>query len=285
MSRGILTSATCWPVYPISIGRSEESRANLRLDDSAMQELPKEPRAPLVSLAALCAAVSHERLGAYSLVSDKDSTDAVARYLWNGALCISFHPSLHALEVTFRNNLFRASEAFVSTAGRTMGPFGCWLDVTPSFLLPLELNAVQAAKLRIGKNPRHHTPGRLVAKLGFGFWTALCQGPYGHGRVNGPRLWPSLLPKVFPSMPKSMRSREVASARLDAIREFRNRIAHHEPIWDHDLLVRYDEILEALGWMQPSMSKAVRVCGDLELIYHNGPEQFRTLAARLLGAT
>lgn len=81
----------------------------------------------MIRLSELCAAMSHERLGAYSLDTDLDSTDALARYLWNGALCIAFHPSLHVLEVALRNNLFRASQRHVNTAGRTIGPFGCGL--------------------------------------------------------------------------------------------------------------------------------------------------------------
>jgi hypothetical protein len=47
--------------------------------------------------------------------------------------------------------------------------------------------------------------------------------------------------------------------------------------------VRHDSILEAIGWMHPSLRLAVRACSDLELIYHNGPEQFRPLAGKLLG--
>ncbi|MBX6331688.1 MAG: hypothetical protein IRY91_07565 [Gemmatimonadaceae bacterium] len=137
---------------------------------------------------------------------------------------------------------------------------------------------------RLERNPRFQTQGRLVAKLGFGFWTALCRAPYDHSRADGPKLWPTLLPRVFPHMPRAGRSRQNVQARMDGIREFRNRIAHHEPIWNRDLLKHYDEILDAISWMYPNMSKAVRVCNDLELTFRRGPEQYRPLAARLLAA-
>jgi hypothetical protein len=241
----------------------------------------------LVSLAEICRAVSTERLGAYSTTDkgDLDSTDAVARYLWNGALCIAFHPSLHALEISLRNNLFGASSAFVATAGRKIGPYQCWLDAQPTFLYKNEEEKVQDAKARISADRRPPTAGRLVAKLGFGFWTALCRSPYDHARAGGPRLWPSLLLKVFPHLPKPQRQRQIVQQQLDDVREFRNRIAHHEPIWDRDPLARYDEILTAIGWMYPGMAKAVRVCGELEYTWHSGPERFRALAERLLGAS
>lgn len=248
-----------------------------------LHELPVQESHPLIPLPDLLSALSPERLGAYSLARDHDSTDALARYLWNGALCIAVHPALHALEVTLRNNLFRASEAAVDTTGRIVGTFRCWLDAKPSFLFQHEQESVDEAISRISPNPRFHSPGRLVAKLGFGFWTALCRAPYDHSRPDGPRLWPRILPDVFPHMPKRIRTREDASTRMDSIREFRNRIAHHEPIWDRDLLNRYEDVVEAISWMYPNMAKAVRVCGDVGPIYYAGARKFRPLAERLLG--
>lgn len=250
-----------------------------------MQESQITDRKPLVPLGELCIALSADRLGAYSdKDNDRDSTDAVARYLWNGALCNAFNPSLHALEVTLRNNIFRCSHGHVVTMGRSLGTFRCWLTASPTFLFAKEAEKVADAIKRIGPDRRYHTQGRLIAKLGFGFWTALMYSPYDHSRRDGPKLWPKLLGSVFPHQQTGWRTREAISARFDDIREFRNRIAHHEPIWDRDPLMRYDEILGALSWMYPSMAKAVRLCGDLEITYHRGPEQFRELASRLLGS-
>jgi hypothetical protein len=39
------------------------------------------------------------------------------------------------------------------------------------------------------------------------------------------------------------------------IRDLRNRIAHHEPIWqDKDLLVKYQSIMRLLEWMNPQVA-------------------------------
>lgn len=61
---------------------------------------------PKISFVLLAKSLSHNRLAAYSLPSDQDSADAIARYLWNLALCAAMHPVLHTLEVAFRNALF-----------------------------------------------------------------------------------------------------------------------------------------------------------------------------------
>lgn len=59
------------------------------------------PESATVTYAAVCRSISRERLGAYSLATDTDSVDAVARYVWNMALCAAVIPTLHLVEVAF----------------------------------------------------------------------------------------------------------------------------------------------------------------------------------------
>jgi hypothetical protein len=180
--------------------------------------------------------------------------------------------------------MFRASEAIVSTQGRSYGTVRCWLDLSPTYLEARELKVVNKAKAQLGHTRSHHLSGRLLAKLPFGFWTSLCERPYEHGNLQGPRLWPKILPEVFPNIPRQFKYRQAIATRLNEIRDFRNRIAHHEPIWDRNLLVKNSEILETIGWMHPTMQKAVQACQEPLLLFHGGPAQYRALATTLLGA-
>jgi hypothetical protein len=43
----------------------------------------------------------------------------------------------------------------------------------------------------------------------------------------------------------------VVTRPMDDVRVLRNRIAHHEPIFDRRLDVTYREILKLLGWLCP----------------------------------
>jgi hypothetical protein len=63
-------------------------------------------------------------------------------------------------------------------------------------------------------------PGKIVAELMFGFWTYLVAD--SHEKT----IWVPYLHKAFP--PGTDRDR--VSQALTAIREFRNRVAHHENI-------------------------------------------------------
>lgn len=241
---------------------------------------------PLITRAALRRALSPERLAAYACPDDRGEADALARYLWNGALAIALQVSLHALEVTLRNAIYDASKTLVAERFRRRRyvRIDSWLDAEPTFLMPNERDAVERAKERLGSDRRTWTAGHLVAKLTLGFWVALCRKPYDVSRADGPRLWPKLLPMVFPYRPPEVDGREALYLRLEEIRELRNRAAHHDPLWDRDTVGAHARVLETLGWMNPGMVRAVQQIDLFPAVWSVGPEAFRPLAKALLGA-
>jgi hypothetical protein len=70
--------------------------------------------------------------------------------------------------------------------------------------------------------------------------------------------------------------------KLQRIREIRNRIAHHEPIWDRDVAGTYDTLLEVLGWMSPKMVAATTSLDSFPIVVAGGAESFRPQAELLL---
>src|SRR4051812_49141712 len=118
------------------------------------------PATATVSYAALCRGLSKERLAGYSLQSDNDSVDAVARYEWNMALVSAMLPVLHLVEVAFRNALYAAGVESTSARALKAGRVPCWLDAQPSILERQEAAEVADAIVRLGRS-RRHTPGHL----------------------------------------------------------------------------------------------------------------------------
>lgn len=234
-----------------------------------------------LSLKALQTAASAERLQAYATKEDSDELDAVSRYFWNVALATAIQPALHALEITVRNHLFSTSLKVVEHSKLKFITVPCWLDANPSLLEPSERKAVEDAKaLLFGKAPL--TPGRLISKLGFGFWVSLCKRPYEQGRPSGPALWPAMAKQGFPFMKREDRSRAVIFHQLDSLRELRNRVSHHEPIWDRPLLKLHSEIIEALSWMNKGVAALISHVSELPLVYKAGSSAFRDQAAALV---
>jgi len=91
--------------------------------------------------------------------------------------------------------------------------------------------------------------GRIIAALPFGFWTGLFAAPYQRA------LWQTVrLAAVFPHCPARLRNRQTLWDRLDNIRRLRNRVSHHEPIWNRtNLIVEQREILETVAWVSHDM--------------------------------
>jgi hypothetical protein len=238
---------------------------------------------PLISLPALERALSPQRLRAYRLDSDRDETDGLARYLWNLALSNAIAPVLHVLEITFRNEISRAAAKLMEKRPYVHDRIPSWLDAIPTMLLEHEAEKVVRAKERLGVDPSSQTEGHLIAKLDFGFWVALCRDPYADWRASGPRLWPRLLDLAFRRRPADVTTRSGIHNRFDAIRQFRNRIAHHQPIWDRDYLAWHEYLLESLAWMTPKLADATRAMSIAPRTFADGPGIYRAHAETLLG--
>lgn len=232
-----------------------------------------------VTYAALCRSLSKERLAAYSLPTDTDSIDAVARYVWNIALYAAVTPVLHVTEVAFRNAIYSAGVETTSRRALATRNVPCWLDAVPSLLQPAEQRDVADAITRLGPR-RRYTPGHLVGQLGFGFWIRLCQRPYEQGNTNGPRLWPDAL-KRFPGMPRAQRSRAEVWIAASRVRDFRNAVAHHQPIWDRHPIDEHRHALELLRWLNPSLASVAEQAATAETVYNGGPSAYREWAAAL----
>ena len=106
-------------------------------------------------------------------------------------------------------------------------------------LAPDAIEEIERIKRNMKKQAYIH--GDLVAELSFSFWVGLL-GP----RYDG-TLWRKALYKAF--LVRSGKKRTVVHGRFNALRRFRNRIAHHEPIFHRPLEILHNEIIEAIGWM------------------------------------
>jgi len=121
---------------------------------------------------------------------------------------------------------------------------------------------------REGRTPVIHDD--VIGRQVLGFWTTFL-GKGFEDVTTKKLLWPNLLKDVFPNTPHKPKRAEI-EARLKSIKDLRNRISHHEPVWkfykplpsgapDYKtpvyglnpslLLVerQYNEILELIRWM------------------------------------
>lgn len=222
---------------------------------------------------ALRRPISVDRLESYRPVGGTD-TATLVNYLWNIELSEALYPSLQALEVSFRNGIHAAASSRYGTE--------FWFD-EPGALLQKQLDMIAEARAKVQKSGRPMTAGRIVAAAPFGFWTSLLNRPYEMPHSTAPpnRLFwhdaksqPLLLSAAFPSVPQALMTRGAVWQRMNGIRELRNRVFHHEPIWNRNTLAReHKAILDAIGWISLEMQAMISLCDRFESVYEYGKPQ------------
>lgn len=205
--------------------------------------------------------ISRERIEAYRPLGGDDMA-MIVTYLHNTALCESLYTSLSFLEITLRNSLHANLSALHGSAS--------WYSL-PGLLEKYDDRAVKKAIRRIQGEGKHATPGRVVSELNFGFWVALLSTPY-EARFWRPQK-AHYLKSAFPHIPKRQRQRPVIYKRYNDVRGLRNRVFHHETIWNRATLQRdYGYIYEALEWISPDMATICRVVDRFPEVSDNGPQ-------------
>ena len=85
------------------------------------------------------------------------------------------------------------------------------------------------------------------------------------------KLWPRLLEPIFPYIPRKQRTRSQLASRLHEIRLLRNRVFHHEPLWNRtNINAQHGLIIETIGWINPAMRQFVEILDRFPQIYARG---------------
>ncbi len=180
-------------------------------------------------LAAIPALLSAPRFQTYLAESGSDTSKALSLYHWNAQISAAFLIPLHVFEVAIRNAVSAAAE-------RAYGANWPWHT---SFVTSLPSPAAPNFNPRLAltkTSARHPTTGKVIADMNFAFWVSMFTA-----RHEG-RLWTPSLRSEFPMLPTTV-SVKMGRAEIhriaDQVRELRNRIAHHEPIFRRDLTADY----------------------------------------------
>lgn len=171
--------------------------------------------------------LSKPRLTSYTgYFQTKSHDEVVGIYLWNGALAAHFSTLLGYLEIALRNKIHKAL-----THAHNTGNWFTKVTLDKESLSKLDRIRYdgfgKSRKLRVPAP----SPDEIVSKLSFGFWTSVLSSL---GTWSG-----TVIPAIFPNHQLSQtplawgtaKSRKAAMQFLYELKSFRNRIAHHEPIW------------------------------------------------------
>jgi hypothetical protein len=187
--------------------------------------------------------VSHPRFAGY-LAAAESGEHAVELYRWNTLLSGAFYELLQHTEVVMRNAMDREMRFYAAAQGIE----GSWLDAQ-SLLTPRMIERVQKARgyrLYAKKSVGHDD---MISEMGYGFWSQLLAKSQVHS------LWVPALHAAFPNLvgdPKQVRNAVQRTFIL------RNRIAHHEPIHQRNLMGDRKDCLEIIGWVDSDAQSWVK---------------------------
>lgn len=227
--------------------------------------------------------ISNERISSYQRVfQPRNDAELVGVYLWNAYVCGALYPLISGVEITLRNAI---DQALVADLGRFWWASGKlrYRSFSPNEEAPRSVQAVRenfskATRTHVAEQRRRHarrgsvTPHHhgIIAKTEFSTWEFLLDSEFlGRGLI-----WPKHLSTVFQGRwPTQQGNALLAQTRtlVATLREFRNRLFHHEPAWK-----RYGVLSEAdaLAHLQEKIAKVESL---LALIH---PENLRLLQAR-----
>ncbi|MCC6790475.1 MAG: Abi family protein [Thermomicrobiales bacterium] len=209
-------------------------------------------------VADLHTTLSQIRLDSYRPVGGSDR-EMVLRYFWDMELSRALVTSLHAVELALRNSIYDGLTARFQ--GNDM-----WFYL-PGVLEHGQLSQLSTALRELAQERSPATSGRIVAKLTLGFWVTLISNPY-EAKLWQPQGF-ALLRTVFPAahgLPI-----QAIHTRYNNIRKLRNRVSHHEAVWDRvNLLQDHVDLQEAIGWISPPLQQAVASIDEFLPIYNHG---------------
>jgi hypothetical protein len=208
------------------------------------------------TLIAIKKALSPGRIETYETASgatDPYDSRAFALYAWNAQVSAALFVPLHICEVVVRNAAADALDAV----------YGAQWPWDSRFILSLP----DVAR-GYGYSPRadirrvaaeQPTTGKVIPELKFAFWEQLFT------LRHDVRLWHPELKNVFPNHNPAdtvVGIRKKIYKHLQVIRQLRNRIAHHEPIFTRNLIEDFSRIVELIelrsaivaAWMQSNQN-------------------------------
>ncbi|NMD51502.1 Abi family protein [Shewanella sp. DNRA4] len=249
-------------------------------------------------VASIIKTLSIPRLSTYKKPNLCDASDeqSLGLYVWNKQLSGLFYPVLQVLEVSLRNAINNAYIEYNENSIKANFPEPDWItEITKidpfwfrsSYTLQNNRPAFQQikkAEADLNREGKAITPDNLIAKLTFGFWVHLTDRNHRSSQApaNPPiiELWPKLNSLVFPYA-KDLNGTPLSinhiSANLFQINILRNRIAHHEPIWNatdlfdsddsiNTVLAHYELCLKIIRWINPNNLKLLSVIENDKLM-------------------
>jgi hypothetical protein len=222
---------------------------------------------------ALISGLSPGRFAHFRRDAGGNDLDALRLYLWNTAIAAAFYTPLQVLEVALRDAINRELSADHGEL---------WWQRWDIHLDWRALQQIDIVTTRLAKRKQPATSANVIASLTFGFWTKmLAPGP---SNIYEQHFWRKSLYRAFSRAKKDKALRSFTRVEIfkpiNELNEFRNRVAHHVPIYHESLVDQFALITRVCRWLGPSseaLLSALDTCTPLlsALYYDKSTDIYR----------
>ncbi|MEV8215698.1 hypothetical protein [Leifsonia sp. NPDC077715] len=218
---------------------------------------------------------SEPRIGTYLARCKGDETRALTLYRANAHISGTAHTAVHYCEVILRNALDRELRSWNRAVHRTPEWARDPAPLLASVLPPDRLRAARdhAARGVRGRRPVNHDD--IVAQFTFGVWRNLLPSQRHRWKEA---LWDEALQHAFTNR-QGVRVDQIARS-VSIVCDFRNRIAHHEPVFGLDLRGKRRAMRDVINSVHPTARRWFvehePLSAALDAFYAEWPEFART---------
>ena len=160
------------------------------------------------------------------------------------------------VEVAMRNSIDDALSAHFQESQRRIP----WFLGNP----PMDQSAmvkVNEVRNRL-RSQRKDSRDQIVAGLSFGFWSGMLNAKYED-------LWRAAIRRAFPY---SDGTRKQVANQLDAVRKFRNRLAHHDSMLNLDIPFEMRRVRRLAEFIHPELAEWISSVDRTDALYAERPE-------------
>lgn len=221
--------------------------------------------------------ISAERFHSYKdIYSGSSNRETLARYLWNIELSESLYPVINVYEIALRNNIYSAFQ-------KSLHPQ--WLHISRQLnFRDDDSKEIDKARDKVRGTV---TDSKIISELSLGFWARLFNANYDE--MWRPILGNRQLNGFLPNASQRGLTPRMLRGRIERVRRLRNYIAHHESILrfadsnnENSLQVRYNEMIEMIGWLHPAMQEIAEDINRFQEVYSGGPQHYNNLIEKYI---
>ncbi|WP_047691042.1 Abi family protein [Kocuria sp. ZOR0020] len=204
----------------------------------------------------VCEQLSAQRLGPYADRSHGELEEALKLYTWSTQMSAAAFETVAHLEVLLRNAIDRELALYFKENTRAI----------PWFLSRPPMNdetsvAIQTVRQRL-RNENRDTRHQIIAGLSFGFWAGMLGAKYEE-------LWRACLHKAFPN---SSGIRKDVAREVEAVRKFRNRLAHHDSTLNVDIPFEMRRVMRLAEFISLDAARWLEDVGRHSDVYTQRPD-------------